>query len=819
MHDLRHAVRVTSQRPGFVLAVVLTLALGIGANTAVFSVINTVILRPLPYADPGRLYTLLEQDSLGGSLQLPSYPTFLDWHAQSDVFDGLAYIRGTALTYQTEDRSGLLLGAFVSEEFFAALAVPAALGRAPLAEDHRPGTANVAVLSHRTWQRSFGGEPSILGRSVSFGNRPFTVVGVMPPGYTYPNWGGTSTDLWAPIMALPPADMAALRQRGFHADSRVLARLRPGVPLTRAQAQMDAIARRLAASYPEASGRWTRVWITSLTDGIVGEARRRLFLLGAAVATTLLICCVNLANLYLAQGAARSHEFAIRAALGAGRGRVLGQLLTETFLLTGGAGVVGTLVAAWSIHLVRARAPLSLPRASELGVDLRVLAFAAGLTILTASVFAAVAARRAASPHLAAALSDRTVTAVSRGRRGKLPAWLLSAQVGMTVVLLAGAALLARSLWRLSRVDPGFVPEGLVTVAINPPSPKYDDPAAAIRLYDRLTESVAAVPGIVKVALINHLPVGRAGLPTRAAIGHAPTGSGDDLSVLFLTVSAGYFSAMGIPVISGREFTEADARGPPGPVIVNQTLARQWGGRSPLGDRLGVLKAARTRPDFGQPLVGTVVGVVGDVKHFGLDADPPPMVYVPYTHNAWSWITLVARTTPPAARLTAEVERAIRDVDPGIPLDGLPGIGVETMEARVRGDYAPQRFNASLVGAFAITALLLAAVGVYGVVSYTVTLETKEIGIRMALGATPSGVLRQVVGRVARITLTGLVAGLAAALALARLISSLLYQVAPTDPVTYGVAGLLLMFVATVAGYLPARRAAAVDPLTALRGG
>ncbi len=814
--DLAAAIRVAAKRPGFSLAVVLTLALGIGANTAVFSLINSIVLRPLPYPDSRRLYTLFEQDSLGAAGQLASYPTFLDWHEQSGVFSGLAFIRGTGLTYQTGDQSGLLLGAFVSNEFFPTLGVPALLGRALGPDDYQPGNSHVVVLSHHAWRSTFGGDAGVIGRTVSLANEPFVVVGVMPPTFGYPVWGLTDTDAWLPILGLPPPDMAALGQRGFHADSRIVARLKSGVPLARAQEQMDAIARRLAATYPEAGARWTRVFIASLAEAIVGNVPTRLFMLGGAVAVVLLICCVNLANLYLAQGAARSQEFAIRAALGAGRGRVLRQLLTETLVVASVGGALGSVSAVWAVNLVRVSASARLPRSDEIRVDLSVLLFAAGLTVLTALLFAAVALRRVASPHLAQWLGERGGTALSRGGRGRLPAWLLSAQVGFTVVLLIGAALLTRSFWRLSKVDPGFDPERLVAIRINPPSPNYDDPQAAIRLYDRVAESVRAVPGVTDVALINHTPVGTGGLPSQAAIGHAPTGSSDDISVLYETVSARYFALMRIPILAGREFTAVEVNGPPGPLIVSETLAKRWGERSPVGDRLGVLKAAKTRPDFGQPLVGTVVGVVGDVKHFGLDTEPPPTVYVPYTHNPWGAMVVVARTRIAAEQLVTPIEQAVRQVEPAIPLKG-PGLGAWAFETNVRNSYGPQRLNATLVSAFAIVALLLAAVGIYGVMSYTVALETREIGIRMALGATPPGVLRAVVGRVTRIAVFGLIAGMAAALGLTRLITGLLYQVEPTDPATFVGVGLLLLAVATLAGWFPARRAAAVDPVASLR--
>jgi putative ABC transport system permease protein len=814
--DFRAAVRVSMKRPGVSLAVVLTLALGLGANTAVFSLINSIVLRPLPYPDSGRLYTLFEQDSLGSGRRLASYPTFLDWQEQHDVFGGLAFIHGTGLAYQTGDESGLFLSGFVSDQFFPTLGVPALLGRVLGPDDYLSGNANVVVLSHHTWRSSFGGDSGVIGRTVTLANQPFVVVGVMPPTFAYPVWGMTANDLWLPLPALPPPDLTALRQRGFHADSRIVARLRSDVSVARAQEQMDAIARRLVAVYPEAGVRWTKVGIVSLAEFTVGNMSTRLLMLGAAVALVLLICGVNLANLYLAQSAARTQEFAIRAALGAARARVLRQLLTEALVVASAGGGLGLLLAVWTMHLIRAGDTARLPRAGEIGLDWRVLAFALALTALTALLFAAVTVRCVASPHLAPSLGERGGTALSRGGRGRLPAWLLSGQVALTVVLLIGAALLTQSFWRLSEVDPGFDPDRLVGVRIMPPSPAYDDAEAAVRLYDRIAESVSAVPGVTNVALINHTPLSSGGLPTPAAIGHAPTGGRDDFNVLYETVSAEYFAMMDIPVVGGREFSVTDVNGPPGPVIVNQTLARRWSGRSPVGERLGVLKAARTRPDFGEPLIGTVVGVVGDVKHFGLDTEPPPTVYVPYTHNPWAMMVVVVRTGIAPEPLIAPIERAVRQVDPAIPLKG-PGLGASTFETSVRNSYAPQRLTAALVSAFATVALLLAAVGIFGVMSYTVALETREIGIRMALGAAPPSVLRAVVGRVTRIAGLGLVAGMAAALGLSRLITGFLYDVRPTDPVTFLGVGVLLLVVAMVAGFFPARRAAAVDPVVALR--
>jgi predicted permease len=816
VQDLALSLRGIRRAPGFSIAVILTLGLGVGATTAVFSLINAVVLRPLPYPHPDRLYTLFERDSLGTGIRVPSYPTFQDWQQQTDAFDGMVFVRGTGLTLRHGDRTGLVLTAFVSEEFFRTLGAPMIRGRALVAGDFQPGQASVAVLSHGLWHQYFGGDPEVVGKTVTIGDVPVAIVGVLPAAFAYPDWGGAGTDLWMPIAGMPAKDLADLHQRGVHVDSRVIARLKPGVLVANAEKQLNTIARRLAETDPDANARWTRVVLTPLAEFMIGRANRRLYVLAGAVGFVLLICCVNVANLYLANGAARRHEFAVRAALGAGRGRVLRQLLTETTMLTSLGGVLAVLLATVIVQSVRVSGSTQLPRLNGPIVDLRVLAFTAAITIASALLFAAIAARRVAAPRLGESLGERAGTPLARARRGRLPTWLLATQLGFTAVLLIGASLLAQTFWRLSQVDPGFDPERLVTSRIAPPSPRYDEPMAARILYERLAGAVAAVPGVEDVALINHPPAGDGGLPSRAAIGRSPSGGEEEIRVLFETVSAEYLSTMRIPIRAGRDLIPADMSGPPGPIIINEALARRWGGRSPLGERLDVLKAARARPDFGEPIIGTVVGIAGDVKHFGLDSDPPPTVYVPYTHNIWAAMTLVARTTGDPDRLLTTLDRTIRQVDATIPLEG-PGLGAETMARRLERSYAPRRFNATLMAGFALVALLLSAVGVYGVTSYTVAMQAREIGIRLSLGATPAGVRRAVVGRVARIATVGLLAGIVASLGLTRLIRGLLFEVQPTDPRAYAVAGLALLVIAAIAALLPATRASRVDPTTVLR--
>ncbi len=810
--DVVHGLRLASKRPGFTVAVVATLAFGIGANAAVFEIINTVLLRPLPYTQSERLFALFERDSVDTSLRVASYPTALDWREQSDVFDGVAFVRGSPMAFQTLEQTGLVIGAFVSEDFFPLLAVPAAIGRGLQVADYTAGTNQVAVLAHSAWQNWFGADSSVVGNVFQTEGGIFTIVGVMPPEFVYPNWGAIDTDMWLPIPAMPAQEMAALQQREFHADSWVIARLRPEVPLPTAKAQMNTIAGGLAVAYPS-SGSWTRVELTPLRNFLVRDVRTRLLLLGGAVAFVLLIGCANLANLYLAHGAARRQEFAVRLALGAGRWRVIQQLVTETTVLAVAGGLLGSWIATVAIAVIKTTNAFSLPRITELRSSMSVLVFAAVLTALTVIVFSTISAKQAASSNPTKFLNNRYG---SSAKGSRLPDGVLAVQLGLTFVLLIGAALLVESFVRISTVDPGFDTNNLAVVPITPPSPAYDSPSAAIDLYNRVKESLGAVPGVEGVALVNHVPPNRAGARTSAAFGQAPTGPSDDLRVVFRTVSAGYFSTMGIPVLAGREFSNEDLTGPPGPLIVNQSLARMWAGENSVGQRMGVLKAASTRPDFGEPLVGTIVGIVGDIGDFGADPEPRPYVYVPFTHNPWASLNAVVRTNIAPEQIIPSMVQAVRQVDPAIPLGGRFA-DVRAVAAARFGITSRQRFNAILLTAFAIAALTLAAIGIYGVMAYTVTLETKLIGIRIALGATPSRIARSTVLRVVRIALVGLTGGVVAALALTRFVVGMLYEVEPTRLEMFAGVGLLLVSVIVVAGYIPARRASTVDPSIALR--
>ena len=812
LRDLGHAVRLAFRRPGFSAAVVLTLGVGIGGNTAVFSLIHTVVLSSLPYAESENLYNVLERDSAGRP-RVPSYPTFEDWTDRTDVFQGLAYARGAPLTYRTNDQAGLLLGAFVSEAFFETLGVPAELGRVLVGDDYLPSSENAVLLSQPVWESWFGADPAIIGTTMLLDDRPFSVAGVMPASFAYPDWGADN-DLWMPITQLPPADLTALMQRGFHADSRVVARLATEVTPAQAGASMDALAQALAEAYPETNGGWTRVSIDSLRDREIRNVTTRLFVLWAAVGFVLLLCCLNLANLYTVHGRSRSREYAIRAALGAGRSRLVRQVLAESALLAAVGGALAVLLAERSLTWAREGGLRNLPRVHELGMDLGMLGFAGGLSVATAILFALVATRRASGRSLLSTMSQG-----GRGSSwyGSILLWVQSAQVGITFVLLVGATLLGESFLRLSRVDPGYDPNGLVVIPISPPSPTYDDAASAVDLYRRLIAAVESVPGVDQAVLTNHGPGGRAGIPAPAALGRPPeVGSADGFSVLYRTVSDGFFAVLRIPLVSGREFTQADLRGADGPVIINETLASRWGGESPLGQTLGVMKAASTREDFGEPLMGRVVGVAADLDPSETGGRTEATVYVPFTHSPWAQVRILSRSARPTITVLSAIEDAVWSIDPAIPLSG-PFVSVRTMDdLRSSGRY-DERFNAGLVGAFALIALLLATIGMYGVISYTVSIQTRAIGIRMALGATAEAVSTAMVVKVARIALVGLALGAISSVVLSRFISSLLFGVPPLAWSVYAGVAVALFLVAVSAGYVPARRAGGVDPVRVLR--
>jgi len=810
LQDLRYALRTLAKSPGFTTVTTLTLALGIAGNTAVFSVVNGILLRPLPFPEQERLFMLAEQNRQGG-LRPPSYPTFLDWQAQSSVVAGIAYVRGGPQRLATPDGVQSIVASAVSTGFFATLGETPLLGRLFTPDEERTGV-HVAVLSYGLWQGRFGGDPHILGRALLLSAGVFTVVGVLPHDVVYPPW--TDAQLYFPLTTVAATDHA-LAQRGFHADCRIIGRLKPGITLDQAKAELDGVAQREATAYPEYNADWTSVRLIPLRDEILGDTAQQLLVLVVAVALVLTIACVNVTNLTLARAGARGRELAIRAALGAGRGRVVRQLFTESVVLACFGGALGVVAAYWAVALLKQAAPSVLPRLETVRVDGWILAFALGVTILTAIAAGLLPALRTARANLTDSLKDGLTGAGIARERQRLRGVLVAGEIALAVILVAGAGLLIRSLSRLRAVNPGFDPEGLVTFVIFPPQTRPLSPAGLTALYREIVDAARVLPGVTSTALTNFTP-GPGGLPSPVEIaGRAPDPVRDP-QVLLMTVSPGYFRTMRIPLRAGRELTEGDLSAGPA-VIVNEAFARAfWPGQDPIGRQLTLHKAVQGRPDFGEPMPSTVVGVVGDVHHFGLDTPAEPQVYVPFTRNVWGHMILVVRAATPPAGLIATLRRTVRQIDPDIPMS-LPGGTSAVGTFDVAAGLATRRLDTWLLGSFAASALILAAIGVYGLFAYSIAQRRREIGIRVALGASRGHVFRLVVGDGLRLAGLGILFGAGGALVLTRLLAGLLYGIGPSDPGTFITAATLLGLVALLACYLPARRATRVDPVVALR--
>jgi predicted permease len=812
IRNLAHAMRTLRRSPGYSLAVVLTLALGIGGTAAVTSVLRSVLLRPLSYAPADRVVTALERDSTG-SERLASYPTFQDWRSGTTAFDGLAFVRGLGAVMKTGSGSERLIGAYVSQDFFRVLSDSPLLGRTLAAEDFVSGGPGTVVLSHRLWQRRFGGDRSALGRALVLGSRSYTVVGVMTPDFGYPAWA----DLYAPIAAIQSTD-AALTQRGLHVDSRVVGRLRVGVDTAAARRDLSAVAARLADDHPAENGGWRTVSLYPVADEVLAGIGPQLELLTVAAAFVLLIACVNIANLSLARATVRTRELAIRTALGAGRGALLRLLVAESLVLGGAATALGLFGALWFVGWIKGSTGTLLPRVDTIALDGMVLAGTAAASVVVVVVFGLLPALGAPERALATALKDGGPAGSGRTRQ-RLRAALVVGEFALALMLLVGAGLLVRSLQQLQQVRPGFDLDHLVAIPIDPPSPRYDDPARALALYDAVAETVRAVPGVRSVSLTNHVPLSGASMPARFEVSGSPAGRDTSTGVLFRSVDARYFGTAGIPIVAGRGFERSDMVGESPSVIVNQTLARRyWPGRSPIGESVTVHKAAQGRADFGQPVRATVIGVAGDVRHFSLDSDFEPEVYVPYTVAVWPRIAVLVRADGSPDGLVLRLKRAVSSVDPDIPLEGTDfRSGVQTLTDMLDDTLAYRRLVTGLLAAFALPALLLAALGIYGVVAYLVVQRSYEIAIRMALGASREAVVRMVLRQGFGLALAGAALGFLGSLAATRLLQAQLFGVSPTDHLTFVGATCILVLVGLIASYLPARRSARVPPMRVLQ--
>lgn len=813
--DLRYAVRAFRRAPGFALAAALTLALGIGATTTVFSVVDGVLLHGLPYRDADRIVNLWETSDNGG-FRLPSYPTFKDWRDESrtwaDAFESLAFVKGAEAIYVGENGPERILASSVSPGFFRLLGAPPLLGRTFLPDEERAGANRVVVLSYDLWRQRFGGDPSIVGKTIPLTGAPVTVIGVMPRGFAFPTW----SMLWQPIASIENTD-SSLSKRGVHSDSRTIGRLRAGADSARVAAVMRTVEQRLATAYPQEQAHWTGAVMQPIRDEVLGGVKPTLLALGGAVLLVLLLACANVANLSLVRASARARELAVRAALGAGRRRLVRQLLVESLTLAVAGGALGVGLAVLAVEEVRRSVGTDFPRASEIVVEGRVLLFAAGVTVLAALLAGVAPALRATRTSTLARLRSGVHGSVGSRHDVRARGALVSAQFALALVLLIGSGLLIRSFRKLQSVDLGFAPENRVAIGLFPPD-KYHDADADAGLYRELLERVAAVPGVRDVAIVNHLPIGGGWVTSPVQIDGRTDDATRQPDALYRTASESYLRTMGMRLARGRWFTAGDMQSPSG-FVVNETLAKQmWPGADALGRRITLRRSSQLRPDFGQPVTGSVIGVVHDVKQQSIDNAPIPEVYVPWTLEVWPWITLVAHVQNPGREIPL-IRRAILDIEPGMPVAGTSFQGgIVTVESRLASSIAPRRLATSLVGAFAAGALLLAAIGMYGVIAYGVAQRTREMGIRMALGASRQRILRLVLGEGVRLALLGAVLGVAGALASTRVIRSLLFQTVPTDPVTFVVTPLVLAGVALLATYIPARRATRLDPTLAIRG-
>jgi putative ABC transport system permease protein len=801
--DLRYAARTLLKSPAFTLAAVITIALGVGANTAVFSLVNALLLRPLPYDEAGRLIWIWGDNRQQGVSQGYLFPgDIADFGRQSTLLESVAAWTTVPINLVGETRSERLEGILVSPNFFRTLGVRVAVGRDFEPGEAREGRNHVVIISDGLWRRRFGADPGVIGRTLTldrYDQHSFTVVGVAPSEVQFPS----RTDVW-----MPDVDEQGGDERGGR-DLRAVARLKRGATLEQARDELNVISQNLERQYPLTNAGW-RVALTSARDVILGTTYRAVWVLLGAVGCVLLIACANVANLQLARAAARGKEIALRAALGASRGRIVRQLLTESVLLALVGGALGLLLAWWGVGLLRAAGPDTIPRLRDAGIDGRVLAFTAAVTVLTGLAFGLIPAWQSSRPDLIEALKAggaRGTTAGGGG--GRTRGALVVAEVAVTALLLVGAGLLLKSFWLLSNVDPGFKADRVLTAGLSLNRDRGAQTAGRhTALFSRAVERVRALPGVETVGAVSHLPFGGRGVNLRFTLpGQAPSADADAARAELRVVSPEYFEAMSIAVKSGRAFNAQDTDSSPKVLIVNEAFARFFlRGSEPVGRRL--------RINLGGGLEGEIVGVVGDVRHRGYDAEPRPEMYVSYLQQTvWPLMNLVIRTGVEPGSLTAEVRRELERIDPTAAV-----FNVRPLNDFLSDSVAERRLNLLLLLLFASVSLATAAAGIFGVTAYTVAQRTHEIGIRMALGAGRGDVLRLVVGQGSRLVLCGLAIGLAAALAVTRLMAGLFYGVSASDPATFALVGLSLCAVAILACYVPASRAARVDPRIVLRG-
>jgi predicted permease len=801
LQDLKFAIRMLAKAPAFTAFAVGVLALGIAANTSIFSFAYTVLLRALPYRDAAGLVIVWEDASfIGFPANTPSPGNFYDWKEQNRVFEDMA---------ATRDASFSLTGAAVPEEvqaklvtwnLFRVLGADPLLGRDFAMEEDQPGREHVAILSHGLWQQSFGSDPRIVGKTIQLDSESYTVVGVMPRGFQYPN---RTAAVWAP-MALPSEERAV----HFRHYLQVVARLKPGMTLARANAELSAIAKRLEEKYP-VSNKHFGAFAVPLRQDRVGNLRLAIFVLLGAVAFVLLIACANVANLLLARATGRRRELAVRMALGASRGRILRQLLTESVLLSGLAGLVGCILSIGGAVFLARLVPDGIPHAGGAGIDLGVFTFTLIVSLSTGILFGIVPALRVSR----VSLSDSLKQAGGRGGLGahgsRTRNALVVCEVALAMILLTGAGLMIESFTKLRGLHPGFDTDRVLVLRTPLPDPKYPKLAQRTAFYDQVLERVNRLPGVVAAGFTTWVPLTNRGGSNGFTIeGRPEPGPGEISDANTRVVSKGYMRAMGMTLKAGRLFDDSDRESSPFAVIINETMAREfWPGENPLGRRIKMGGYAAQAPWI------TVVGVVGDVHQMGLDVPARAEMYIPYPQYEYFAPEYLAVK---AARDALDLASAVRDQIWAVDKD-QPVAGVIPMQAIVDEELAPRQMQATVLGAFGGLALILASLGIYAVLSYAVAQRTQEIGVRMALGAQRGDVLRMMIGQGLSLALSGVAIGLAGALVLTRVLGSLLYGISATDPVTFMGVAVLLTAVALLACYVPARRAMRVDPLVALR--
>lgn len=810
LQDARYGLRSFAKTRGFTTLAILTLALGIGSSSAVFSLIDAILIRPLPYPESGKIVLPWRLPAAGMQLGFDEFPwdrpSFLRFARESKAFQYVAAMRSDFFNLTGAGTPVRLNGVRVSAAFFPTLGVAPMLGRSFTAGEDQPGQEHVVVLSHSLWIERFGGDPNVIGRALDLNGAPYVVTGVMPPGFAFPRAnqmpGSTNfpkaTQLWTPI-ALPHGDII----RGEPSELAVIGRLRREAGVAQAQADLDAFAKRLVEEHPTWKS-WVNTHVKTLPQQVAGDTQRPLLLIFGAVGVVLLISCCNVANLLLARSAKRKREFMLRAALGAGSARLVRQLLAESLVLALGGGILGLLLAQASISCARRFGPATVPRLSEVALDGRVFAFTLAVTLLTAALFGIV-------PGLVSRRVDmaQSLTEGARGTgRGAMRNSILVSEVALAVILVIATGLLVRTFLHIISAGSGFNPAHVLTFELTLPDRKYIDRDGIVELYRRELAGLRSAPGAQSAGIAEVLPVGGAGESTMLRIPERPVSDPRQRPYgNYTIVSPGYFAAIGTPLLRGRDFLESDGAGSQPVAIINQAMAKKyWPDRNPLGRAIGV-------PIRKYNMI--IVGVVPDVKHLSLREEAAPEIYVPYTQDPWpSMLTMQAavRTTAGFSTAVAYARQATRAADPELPI-----ANVRMLRDLVSDSMARPRFSMLLVGLFGAFAVILAAVGIYGVISYSVAQRTKEIGIRMALGADRRDVFTMVLAQGARFVALGIALGIAGALILTPLMTSFLYGVRPADPLTFAAVSVFVIAVALAACYMPARRAMRLNAISALR--